>query len=168
MADGKDSGLASGTSGSPQLSLDNDEMAAKAKENEKNIQDNVLKSQAYSKIQDLIGSVTGSRGKAMAVGAYDEKTGKTVAAFAGEIPKKIHPDLLKLAERVGAIGTLGVTDRNTVGVCAEFHVINDLLLSGSKLEDIRLTRAIRPRTGQFMPYCDNCRVMFSEIIERST
>ena len=26
MADGKDSGLASGTSGSPQLSLDNDEM----------------------------------------------------------------------------------------------------------------------------------------------
>ena len=44
MADGKDSGLASGTSGSPQLSLDNDEMAAKAKENEKNIQDNVLKS----------------------------------------------------------------------------------------------------------------------------
>ena len=92
MADGKDSGLASGTSGSPQLSLDNDEMTAKAKENEKNIQDNVLKNQAYSKIQDLIGSVTGSRGKAMAVGAYDEKTGKTVAAFAGEIPKKIHPD----------------------------------------------------------------------------
>ena len=34
MADGKDSGLASGTSGSPQLSLDNDEIAAKAKENE--------------------------------------------------------------------------------------------------------------------------------------
>lgn len=73
----------------------------------------------------------------------------------------------KLAERVGGVGTQGVTDRNTIGVCAEFHVINDMLLSGSKLEDIRLTRPIRQRTGQFMPYCDNCRVMFSEIIESS-
>jgi hypothetical protein len=36
MADGKDSGLASGTSGSPQLSLDNDEMAAKAKARKEN------------------------------------------------------------------------------------------------------------------------------------
>ncbi|MCR5719329.1 MAG: hypothetical protein K6F84_02085 [Lachnospiraceae bacterium] len=163
-----DSGLAHGTSGSPQLSIKNQEMANKAKENEKNIWNNALKNQAYTKIQHLIGSTSGSRGKAMAVGAYDEKTGKTVAAFAGEIPKKIHPDLLKLAERVGGVGSLGVTDRNTVGVCAEFHVINDMLLSDSKLEHIRLTRPIRPRTGQFMPYCDNCRAMFLEIIERSS
>ncbi len=103
----------------------------------------------------------------MAVGAYDEKTGKIAAAFAGDIPKTIHPDLLKLAKQIGGVGSLGVTGRNIVGVCAEFHVINDMLLSGSKLEDIRLTRAIRPRTGKFMPYCDNCHAMFSEIIERS-
>ena len=38
MADGKDSGLAHGTSGSPQLTLENGEMAVKAKENETNIQ----------------------------------------------------------------------------------------------------------------------------------
>ena len=37
MADGKDSGLAHGTSGSPQLTLENGEMAAKAKENEDSI-----------------------------------------------------------------------------------------------------------------------------------
>ena len=37
MADGKDSGLAHGTSGSPQLTLENGEMAAKAKENEAKI-----------------------------------------------------------------------------------------------------------------------------------
>lgn len=168
MADGTNSKLVHGTSGSPQLTIENQEMVDKAKENEKNIRENALKSQAYTKIQDLIGGTLESRGKAMAVGAYDEKTGKTVAAFAGEIPKKIHPDLLKLSERVGGIGTFGVTGRNTVGVCAEFHVINDMLLSGSKLEDIKLTRAIRPKTGQFMPYCENCREMFFEIIERST
>lgn len=38
MADGAKSGLASGTSGSPQLTLDNDELAAKAKENETTVQ----------------------------------------------------------------------------------------------------------------------------------
>ena len=167
MADGRDSGLAHGTGGSPQITLENQEIATKAKENEKNIQVNALKSQAYTKIQDLIGNHSGARGKAMAVGAYDEKTGNTAAAFAGYTPKKIQPDLIRLAERAGGIGTFGVTERNTIGVCAEFHVINDMLLSGSKLEDIRLTRAIRPRTGQFMPYCDNCRIMFSEVIERS-
>ena len=41
------SGLAHGTSGSPQLTIDNGDMAAKAKENEKNIRNNALKSQAY-------------------------------------------------------------------------------------------------------------------------
>ena len=38
MADGTKSGLASGTNGSPQLMLDNDELTAKAKENEANVQ----------------------------------------------------------------------------------------------------------------------------------
>jgi hypothetical protein len=33
----------------------------------------------------------------MAVGAYDKNTGKTVAAFAGEIPKNITPELLRRA-----------------------------------------------------------------------
>ena len=37
MADGTNTGLASGTSGSPQLSLQNEELVARAKENEKNI-----------------------------------------------------------------------------------------------------------------------------------
>ena len=162
------SGLAHGTSGSPQLTIQNLEMAEKAKENENSLHENSLRIQSYKKIHDLIGKTSGARGKAVAVGAYDEKTGKTVAAFACEIPKEIHPDLIKLAERVGGVGSLGVTDRNIVGVCAEFHAINDMLLSGSQLKDIKLTRAIRPRTGQFMPYCENCRIMFSEIIERST
>jgi hypothetical protein len=37
MADGVKSGLASGTSGSPQISLQNEELAAKAKENESTV-----------------------------------------------------------------------------------------------------------------------------------
>lgn len=63
------------------------------------------------------------------------------------------------------IGTHGLTSRNTVGVCAEFHVVNSLLLSGCKWSDIRLTPAIRPRTGEIMPYCNNCLAMFGDLIE---
>ena len=125
------------------------------------------KRKAYDKVKELIRNTPGAKTKAMAVGAYDEKTGICIATFAGAIPKKIHPKLKALAERVGGFGTLGVSERNTVGVCAEFHAVNQMLYAGCKLEDIKLTRAIRPRTGAVMPYCDNCRVMFAEIISRS-
>ncbi len=101
----------------------------------------------------------------MAVGAYDKNTGRIVAAFAGEIPKHIAPELIERASLIGGIGSHGVTERNTVGICAEFHVVNSLLLGGSKWEDIRLTPAIRPRTGKEMPFCDNCKIMFHDIID---
>jgi len=123
-----------------------------------------LQAKAMDTIRSLVNNTPGSKKKAMVVGAYDIRTGKTIASFAGEIPKKIAPELLKRAESIGGIGTHGLTERNTVGVCAEFHVVNKLLLSGSKWEDIRLTPAIRPRNGQIIPYCDNCKAMFYDLI----
>ena len=120
--------------------------------------------QALETVKQLIAETPGGKNKSMAAGAYDLKTGKNVAAFAGESPKRIHPELRKRAEAIGGIGTHGLTSRNTVGVCAEFHVVNSLLLSGCKWSDIRLTPAIRPRTGKTMPYCDNCLAMFSDLI----
>ncbi len=122
------------------------------------------RNQALATVKKLIAETPGGKKKAMAVGAYDSKTGKNVAAFAGEIPKRIHPELRKRAEKIGGIGTHGLTSRNTVGVCAEFHAVNSLLLSGCKWSDIRLTPAIRPRTGTIMPYCDNCLAMFDDLI----
>lgn len=50
--------------------------------------------------------------------------------------------------------------KNNIGVCAEFRMINN----GSDISDIRLTEAIRPRTGEVRPYCDNCLEMFSDIL----
>ena len=123
-----------------------------------------LKSKAREAINKLIDNTPGGKSKAMAVGGYDKKTGKVIASFAGEIPKKIHPELLKRAEAIGGIGSHGLTERNIVGVCAEFHVVNRLLLSGSKWSDIRLSTPIRPRTGAEMPFCENCRKMFSDLI----
>lgn len=81
------------------------------------------------------------------------------------IPDEISPILIERANRTGGIGSLGVTSKNTVGVCAEFRTINQLLLNGSDISDIRLTKAIRPRTGEVQPYCDNCLEMFSDILD---
>ena len=125
----------------------------------------MLRATTYRAIHAMIKNTKGSKSKSMAVGAYDVRTGKIVTSFAGSIPDKIHPGLIKRAEKIGGSGTKGLSTKNTVGVCAEFHVVNELLLSGSKITDIKLTHAIRPRTGKGRPYCINCKKMFSDLIK---
>ena len=124
-----------------------------------------LRADTRNAVNQLIEKTPGSKRKSMAVGAYDKNTGEIVAVFAGEIPDRIAPELLKKAALIGGLGSHGVTERNIVGVCAEFHAVNKLLLNGSKWNDIRLTPAIRPRTGKEMPFCDNCKTMFHDIID---
>lgn len=125
---------------------------------------NTLRDKAINAVEKLINSTPGGIKRAMAVGAYDIQTGEIVTSFAKAMPKRIHPELIKRADKIGGIGSLGVTDKNTVGVCAEFHVINSLLYKGSKLENIRLTPAYQPRTGKPRPYCNNCKAMFYDIM----
>ncbi len=125
----------------------------------------VLRGMTYRAIHAMVENTKGGKAKSMAIGAYDIRTGKIVTAFAGNIPDKIHPELIKRAEKIGGIGTKGLSTKNTVGVCAEFHVVNELLLSGSNISDIKLTHAIRPRTGKGRPYCINCKKMFSDLIK---
>lgn len=124
-----------------------------------------LKQRINKKIKNAINNTPGGKGKSMIIGAYDTKTGKTSVAFAGPIPKRIHPELKKLADKIGGIGSHGLTEKNIVGVCAEFQTINKMLWSGSKLSDIRLTKPIRPRTGKEMPFCANCAKMFKDLID---
>ena len=124
----------------------------------------LLKIKAEQAMQNLIVSTTNGNKKAMVVGAYDLKTEKVIAEFAGDIPETISPILLERAEKIGGVGSLGITQKNTVGACAEFRAINKLLLDGSDITDIKFTDAIRPRTGKVRPYCDNCRAMFGDII----
>jgi filamentous hemagglutinin len=73
----------------------------------------------------------------------------------------VHPDLLSLAAQFGGVGAQ-TSCGNTIGTCAEFHAVNDLLWRGSSLENIRLTPAIRPDTGNFVSPCANCYSMFSD------
>ena len=124
-----------------------------------------IKLNAETKVKSMISNRSGGRSKAMAIGVYDIKTGKTTASFAGNIPTKFHPVIIELANKIGGIGSLGVTSKNTVGVCAEFHAVNNFLNRGVDIANIRFTNPIRPRTGKPMPFCDNCRKMFSDLID---
>lgn len=125
----------------------------------------MLRATTYRAVHAMIDNIKGNSKPAMVIGAYDVKTGKIATAFAGKIPKEIHPELLKRAKKIGGIGAKGLSAKNTIGVCAEFHVVNELLLSGSNITDIKLTHAIRPRTKKGQPYCINCKKMFSDLIK---
>ena len=53
-----------------------------------------------------------------------------------------------------------------IGYCAEQNSANRLLLDkkdGVSLEDIRFSIAIRPKTGEVIPYCNNCKTLFSSL-----
>ena len=125
-----------------------------------------IQDKAKRKVDNLIANTPNGKKKSMAVGAYDIVTGKTTASFAGEPPSDIHPELRRKAEAIGGIGSRGLTERNSVGVCAEFHAVNKLLLAGVSWSNIRLTRATRPRNGEYMPYCANCVALFSDLIKK--
>lgn len=116
-------------------------------------------------VQPIILALIVCESKAVAVGAYDEATGKVVAAFSGDPPKRVALELRKRANTIGGIGSHGYTDRNVVGACAEFHAVNSLLLGKAKWENIHLTPAIRPRTGKAIPFCANCRALFHDLIK---
>ena len=108
----------------------------------------------------MIETTPGAKKKAVAIGAYDLKTGNVVADFAGTIPDNINMQLINKANEIGGVGSKGVNGKNVVGACAEFRSSNQLLNSGSNLDDIRFTIAVRPRNGKVVPRCTNCQSMF--------
>ena len=96
------------------------------------------------------------------VGAYDAKLGRVNVDFSGKIPDKISGSLVKRANRIGGIGSKGLTLNNTVGTCAEFRSANTLMLRGSRINNIKFIDAVNPKNMKFKPACENCRSIFKE------
>lgn len=129
-----------------------------------------LKEEAINAVKELIEKTPKAKKRGAFVGAYDIDTGHVEADVSGKVPENIHPELKELAEkRVGEIGSLGLTERNTVGKCAEFNVVNKMLNAGCEYKHIRLTKAFRfqnkPKKWESFPYCENCLGMFKEILD---
>ncbi|MCC9065589.1 hypothetical protein [Flavobacterium piscisymbiosum] len=92
-----------------------------------------------------------------------ELNGQTMIATSGAPQSVIAPQLEGVVGELGGIGTKTATG-NTVGCCAEFQAGNNLLLENPNAlpNQINFTNAIRPRTGQTIPMCDNCKTTFGK------
>jgi RHS repeat-associated protein len=95
---------------------------------------------------------------AVAVGVVDIRSGRSTANIAGPPPRNLHP---ALAERIKAMGGVCLC-KNTPAACAEIRAANTLLHKGAKIEDLRFTKPIRPRTGQAVNVCRNCQFLLPE------
>lgn len=84
-----------------------------------------------------------------------------VTASSGTVPTQIAPELQAYADKLGGLG-VKTSCGNTLGRCAEFRAANELLLNNPnlKLKDIQFTQAVRPRTGEVVPRCENCTNIF--------
>lgn len=73
-----------------------------------------------------------------------------------------HIDLYnRMNGRLGKIGSIANGVEHPIGYCAEQNVANRLLLDGeAPIDDIKFSLAIRPRTGEIVDYCNNCKTLF--------
>lgn len=94
--------------------------------------------------------------------AEDLVSGNVAARASAAPPSNIAPELNGAAERLGGVGAR-TSCGNVVGACSEFHAANEVLLQGAKLNNVRVTPAIRPRTGQVIPRCPNCEKIFGPV-----
>lgn len=101
----------------------------------------------------------------------------TVVACASNLKKKIYDDtsrgiphlimpiLLDALQQIGPIGAK--CNGHVIGHCAEPHAANNLLKDQRgilSLDQIYFGHAYRPRTGQVVPTCDNCRQTFNNTL----
>jgi len=72
----------------------------------------------------------------------------------------------KRLEELGPIGTKRRECDNIIGACAEPHAADKVVKSvyGCGLCDLRFSKAYRPRTGQKVKYCNNCKDTFFEVL----
>jgi RHS repeat-associated protein len=109
---------------------------------------------------DLAVSTRSGNPGAMAAG-FDTTTGNVAIGTSRNVPQigEINPQLGQAAESVGGVGAVNPGAAAPVGCCAEFDAANQLLNSGSSLQDIQFI-VVRPRTGEPIPMCPNCATMF--------
>lgn len=69
------------------------------------------------------------------------------------------PTLYNALNTIGGIGTL--RNGNIIGACAEPKAAFDVVLDvHCALQNLRFSKAFRPRTLQVIPYCQNCKDVF--------
>lgn len=99
--------------------------------------------------------------------ASDIRPNKTYDDTSRGIPRYIVPILQNALQALGTIGGKRRGCKNVIGHCAEPHAANNLLKDQrgiQTLDQIYFGHAYRPRTGQIVPTCDNCRQTFNNTL----
>lgn len=67
-------------------------------------------------------------------------------------------------QTLGTIGTFTNNVEHPIGYCAGQNVANRLMLAtDAPYQDAKFSIAIRPKTGEIVPYCDNCKSLFTQL-----
>lgn len=75
-----------------------------------------------------------------------------------------HPQLHSAMSTIGIIGRSTRYSTNSLGACAEQRAANKSINRYHRgIYDLNFTPAIRPRTMQIKPYCDNCKKIFTQL-----
>jgi hypothetical protein len=88
------------------------------------------------------------------------KRGARFLARSKRRQRRASPPELYPVGPVGGIGASNPAARGPVGNCAECTGANKLANQGSDVNNLRFTQAKRPRTGEVIEKCSNCKVMF--------
>jgi len=69
-----------------------------------------------------------------------------------------------IVHTLGTIGGFAPGVKHPIGYCAEQNVANRLMLDeDARIGDIEFSIAIRPKTGEVIDYCNNCRALFPKL-----
>ncbi|WP_379968569.1 hypothetical protein [Epilithonimonas sp. UC225_85] len=96
---------------------------------------------------------------AVVVGAefsYFKKTDKSKQIDSQILVRKLRDKLLTIGELYSK------QNGNSVGCCAEVNCANQILIKRpfANLNNIKFSKAYRPRTMQVIPKCKNCKITF--------
>lgn len=95
---------------------------------------------------------------------------KLFTDFSGRLrPDTVAPVILDLFRNLlnGDIGTTSpvTNSKNPIGRCAEQHAANILMKKAPvhAVPDIQFSICVRSRTLEWLPYCQNCRILFPQL-----
>jgi RHS repeat-associated protein len=117
---------------------------------------------AQQALRAATSAVEGARAGRVWAAEYDVETGAVAVGHSGPVPNAadVHPDLMSALDNAGGLGAKNPGVNGAAGCCGEVDAANQLLQKGSKMENIRFTDAIRPKSGATIPTCPNCQVTF--------
>lgn len=104
---------------------------------------------------------------AMAVICHNEQHTKFAKGYSHKPQGTKWNSILKRElKKLGKIGQKSnIGKKYIIGNCAEQHAGNNYMnqMHVNKLDDLYFTEAVRPRTMEIFPYCENCKRVFPKL-----